>query len=80
MTPTTLLAFESQWPTDGPTKREAIRRELGISEVRYYVLLRRAACSLEGIKAYPMAARRVRERAETLAAQRTARRTAPWQP
>ncbi|WP_374199093.1 DUF3263 domain-containing protein [Microbacterium sp. KKR3/1] len=64
MTPADLLAFEAQHPHQTPEKTERIRRELGITEVRYYVLLARAARSAEGIAAHPMTARMVRERAE----------------
>jgi len=64
MTPTTLLAFERRHPGDSPEKRALIRRMLGISEIRYAVLLTRAAGSLEGIAADPITARRVREEAD----------------
>lgn len=61
MTPENLLAFESHWPLHTPDKGEAIRSRLGISPVRYYQLLHRAASSLEGIREHPITARRVRE-------------------
>lgn len=73
MTPTTLLAFEAQHPRHTPTKTERIRHELRISEVRYYVLLGRAAQSVEGIAADPTTARMVRERASRRATAREAR-------
>lgn len=73
MTPTDLLEFESCWPIDSPAKREAIRRHLGITEVRYTVLLARAADSVEGIAANPVTARMVRESAARKAAERLSR-------
>lgn len=76
MTPTHLLAFETRWPHNTPTKTETIRRELGITEIRYTVLLHRAAHTLEGIRAYPVTARRVREHAAHQAARRHARTAA----
>lgn len=76
MTPTQLLAFERQHPHHTPTKTEMIRRQLRISEVRYYVLLARAARSVEGIAADPVTARIVRERAEMRARERDARTAA----
>ncbi|WP_162238893.1 DUF3263 domain-containing protein [Microbacterium sp. Leaf320] len=75
MTPAQLLAFERQHPGATPTKHARIRHELGISEIRYYVLLERAATSIDGIEADPITARMVRERVEARAAIR-ARRTA----
>lgn len=76
MTPTDLLAFEAQYPRHTPDKASAIRHRLGISEVRYYVLLARAARSSEGIAAHPTTARMVRERAERRARQREQRTAA----
>lgn len=73
-TPTRILAFERQHPATTPDKHERIRRELGITEIRYYVLLDRVARSDEGMRAEPIVARIVRERAEKRAAVR-ARRT-----
>lgn len=73
MTPTTLLAFERRHPGDSPQKRELIRRMLGISEIRYAVLLTRAASSSEGIAADPITARRVREEADRRARERVQR-------
>ncbi|WP_292870833.1 MULTISPECIES: DUF3263 domain-containing protein [Bacteria] len=43
-----MLDFEQAWPRHSGRKEEAIRRHLGVTPVRYYVLLRRAAASLEG--------------------------------
>lgn len=65
MTPEQLLAFEAAYPHRSSTKDELIRSELGITPVRYIVLLHRAARSLEGAAAHPFTARRVRERAAT---------------
>ncbi len=64
MTPAQLLTFEAQHPHHTPDKTACIRRQLGISEIRYYVLLARAARTIDGIKADPVTARRVREIAE----------------
>lgn len=72
MTPSALLAFEAQHPRHTPTKMSRIRHELGITEVRYYVLLARAARSAEGIAADPMTARMIRERASRRASARAA--------
>lgn len=58
----TLLAFELAYPRHDGTKEETIRAELGLTPARYYVLLGRAARSLEGMAADPITARRVRER------------------
>lgn len=63
VSPSELLAFEARHPERTPAKAHAIRHQLGISEVRYYTLLHRAAQSVEGIKADPVTARMVRERA-----------------
>jgi len=76
MTPTTLLAFERRHPGNSPQKRELIRHMLGITEVRYAVLLRRAASSIEGIAADPVTARMVRETAEARAQERAQRNAA----
>ena len=73
MTPEEVLAFEARFPRRTPTKGEEIRRQLGISEARYYQLLRRASVSADGIAAHPLTARRVREIAEVRARQREAR-------
>lgn len=75
VTPNRLLAFERDHPAHTPTKVERIRHHLGISEVRYYVLLSRAARSAEGMADHPVTARMVRERAERRARARS-RRTA----
>lgn len=73
MTPTQLLTFEAQHPHHTPDKTACIRRQLGISETRYYVLLARAARTMDGIKADPVTARRVRELAEIRAQARVGR-------
>lgn len=70
MSPADLLAFEARWPSPSPDKGARIRAELGITEIRYVVLLGRAAESAEGIAADPLTARRVRDRAARRAAQR----------
>lgn len=75
MTPAQLLDFEHQHPTPTPEKHATIRHEHGISEIRYYVLLERAANSIDGIQHDPITARMVRERIENRAARRM-RRTA----
>lgn len=76
MTPTTLLAFERRHPGDNPHKRELIRRMLGITEVRYAVLIARAAESIEGMAADPITARRVRDEADRRARERAQRKAA----
>lgn len=63
MTAEELIRFESLWPKHNGTKEEAIRNTLGETPARYYQLLHRAACTLEGMLADPITARRVRERA-----------------
>ena len=73
VTPADILAFEAAHPHHTPTRAERIRRELGITPTRYFMLLRRAAESVEGIAAHPATARRVRERAERRAAARERR-------
>ena len=73
MTPAQLLDFERRHPHATPDKHARIRHELGISEIRYYVLLERAATSDDGIAADPITARMIRERAERRATIRRAR-------
>ena len=73
MHPGTLLNFEHHHPHPGPGKNAAIRDQLGISEIRYYVLLSRAARSPQGIAADPITARLVREREELAARRRESR-------
>lgn len=68
MHPELLLTFERSWPRHTGHKETAIRRELGITPARYYVLLHRAAHTREGIEAHPITARRVRERAARISA------------
>ncbi len=62
MVPESLLEFERAHPRHSGVKEEAIRAQLGVTPARYYVLLGRAARSLEGMAADPITARRVRER------------------
>jgi hypothetical protein len=76
VTPEQLLAFKQANPHHTPTKNERIRHQLGISEIRYYTLLHRAARSAEGISADPVTARRVREQAEKRARERDHRNAA----
>lgn len=71
--PADLLAFEARHPRHTPTKTSRIRHELDITEVRYYVLLARAARSAGGIAADPATARMVRQRAERRADERAKR-------
>lgn len=73
MTPAQLLAFERQHPGATPDKHARIRNELGISEIRYWVLLERAAH--DGMREHPITARMIRERVQRRAEIR-ARRTA----
>lgn len=62
MSAAAFLAFEQSWPDHSGYKETVIRRELGITPARYYVLLHRAAHTREGIEAHPITARHVRER------------------
>lgn len=62
MLPETLLAFERAHPRHDGTKEETIRADLGLTPARYYVLLARAARSVEGMAADAITARRVRDR------------------
>lgn len=64
MTPADLLMFERTHPRHNGTKEETIRAKLGLTPARYYVLLSRAARSLDGIAADPITARRVRAMGE----------------
>ena len=64
MTPQELLDFEAAHPKHTGAKEQAISDTFGINEVRYYVLLARAAESMEGIAHDPITARRVREQGE----------------
>lgn len=73
VTPADLLAFEAAHPHPSSTRDELIRSELGITPIRYVVLLGRAAESVEGIVADPVTARRVRELAARRAAERERR-------
>ena len=43
-----LLDFEARWPRHSGYKESAIITQLGIAPARYYVLLKRAAESLDG--------------------------------
>ena len=70
-----ILAFEHHHPHPGPAKNALIRSELGLSEIRYYAMLGRAARSPQGIAADPITARIVREREEQAAARRAMRVT-----
>jgi hypothetical protein len=64
VTPATLLAFERAHPRHHGTKEETIRAELGLTPARYYVLLGRAARSLDGMAADAITARHVRTMGE----------------
>ncbi|OJU41848.1 MAG: hypothetical protein BGN97_03800 [Microbacterium sp. 69-10] len=66
MTPSDLLEFERAHPRHDGTKEETIRAHLGVTPARYYVLLGRAARSLDGMAADPITARRVRDRRSRL--------------
>ena len=57
--PATLLDFEAAHPGWSGEKGERIRRELGVTEARYFQLLHRAAESLEGQAHDAMTAHRV---------------------
>jgi hypothetical protein len=58
-----LLDFERAWPRHSGAKDNAIRDQLGMTPARYYVLLHRAAVTLDGMAHDPQMARIVRERA-----------------
>ncbi|MBO3663754.1 DUF3263 domain-containing protein [Microbacterium stercoris] len=60
--PAALLDFERAHPRHSGWKEEAIRRELGLSPVRFYQLLGRAAETLEAMAHDPVTARRIRDR------------------
>lgn len=62
MTPAQLLDFEQRWPRHTGHKESAIIRELGLAPARYYVLLLRAASSLEGQAHDPITAHRILRR------------------
>jgi hypothetical protein len=57
--PADLLDFERAWNRHTAAKEEAIREQLLIPPARYYVLLHRAASSLEGLAHDPLTAHRV---------------------
>ena len=58
-----LLDFERAWPRHTGAKEIAIREQLGLTPARFYLLLHRAAETLEGQAHDPLTARRVRTRA-----------------
>lgn len=60
MTPAELLAFEARGWLHAGAKERAIREELGLSPVGYYVALLAAASSAEGVAADAVTAARVR--------------------
>ena len=62
MTPEQLMHFEADWPRHNGDKELAIRAR-GLTPARYYMMLNRAARTLDGVRADPIVARRVRERA-----------------
>lgn len=62
MTPAVLLDFETRWPRHSGYKETAIIEELGLAPARYYVLLLRAASSIEGQACNPITAHRVLRR------------------
>lgn len=68
MLPADLLAFEAAHPRPTSEKHERIRRELGITPVRFYQLLHRAVDTREAIEADPITARRVRDRLDRVRA------------
>lgn len=72
-TPPERLAFEAAHPRRTPDRDSRIQTELGVTPIRYVVLLDRAAVSAEGIAADPFTARRVRERAERATRRRQSR-------
>lgn len=61
-TPVELIAFERKHPGFGPQKIDVIRDQLGITEVRYCVLLDRAIDDPAAAEADPITVRRLREK------------------
>jgi hypothetical protein len=57
--PAELLQFEGEWPRWSGRKDEAIRARFHITPTRYFVLLFRAAASVEGQAAHPITAHRI---------------------
>ena len=62
MTPAELIHFEAAHPGNNSDKETTLRAR-GIAPARYYMLLHRAAYTVEGITADPVTARMVRDRA-----------------
>jgi hypothetical protein len=62
--PADLLDLEHAWPRHSGAKEDAIIRQLGLTVPRYYVLLRRAAESIEGQAHDAVTAHRVARHAE----------------
>lgn len=54
-----LLDFERAWPRHSGRKETAIIEVLGLAPARYYILLHRAAVSMEGQAHDPITAHRV---------------------
>lgn len=73
MTPQQLLTYERQHPGNTPTKRANIRHHLGITDIRYWQLLERAAHDADGMRAEPVMARIIRERVHARARVRALR-------
>lgn len=61
LSPAALIAFERKHPGFPPQKTDVIRAELGITEVRYCVLLDRAIDDPDAIQADPVYTRQLRE-------------------
>ena len=56
-----VIAFERKYPGWGPAKIDVIRAELGITEVRYAVLLERAIADESAAQSDPVFVRNLRE-------------------
>lgn len=72
-----LLAFEERWPVHSGSKEEAIRGELGLSVVRYYLRLDRLIDGESALAHEPMLTgrlRRLRDGRRALRMQRVHRR------
>jgi hypothetical protein len=68
-----LLRFEEMHPRNDGAKHEAMRRQLGLTPVRYQQRLLRAIRSPEAVACYPQTVHRVERRRDAAAASRAAR-------
>jgi len=68
-----LLQFEDVHPLEGGAKEDAMRRELGLTPVRYRQRLLRLVRSAEAVACYPLVVHRVERLRDRAAAARAAR-------